>query len=316
MRALLLASAIVALADAFPPEPTRARHAAADALARSLAPPTSTNRRTSEPAAAASCEANRARSRARHPHLIAARERVRAALARSDAAGALPPPTVGLEVWSFPIGDPSQADHRGTYIARVGEVLPPGGALDGRARAEAEDARAQVATIAEHAADVRAEVLDACVQWSAAEDVRVHLVAYRDLIVELHDALVARTSPDIVSDVVRADAEVAMAERRGWKPRRSAMRGGSCSARSSRGALRCRRRRHHCPRRAVCRTQRRYFTQRSRRAASSPRRMREWSRLGRKRARHRPRRTSRRSRWARATCRTRLRLSGSALWSR
>nr|MDQ3034449.1 hypothetical protein [Myxococcota bacterium] len=77
-----------------------------------------------------------------HPALGVPRARARAALATARSEGALPAPELMLELWDFPIGDPQRADREGMYMIGVGQALPPAGALDGRARAAVEDARA------------------------------------------------------------------------------------------------------------------------------------------------------------------------------
>lgn len=100
--------------------------------------------------------------------LDAPRARARAALARARAEGALPAPSTSFEVWDFPIGDPSRGDREGMYMLSVEQAIPPLDALDGRARAEAEEASAMLADLDERTREIHAMVHHACVERDGA----------------------------------------------------------------------------------------------------------------------------------------------------
>jgi outer membrane protein TolC len=150
-----------------------------------------------------------------HPRLRAAESRARSALAQSVAEASLPPPSLRVEVWDFPIGDPGQADREGMYMVGVEQEFPPAGVRDHRARAAAEEARALAGERTDLARRIYGEVAHACVDWSASKSVLDRARAHRDLLRDARDAVVAayRGGAQDLGAVARADAELATADR-------------------------------------------------------------------------------------------------------
>lgn len=177
------------------------------------APPQATG--SSATADVSTCEGLARTIVASHPRLRAARARARAALARSRAEGSLPPPHASIEVWDFPIGDPSRADREGMYMLGVGQEFPAPGARDNRSLAEAEEARVALAELSDAGRELWAQARHACANWSAAEAVRSRLSSYRALLGESREAMIARyqTGGETLGIVSRADAELAAADR-------------------------------------------------------------------------------------------------------
>ncbi len=150
-----------------------------------------------------------------HPRLVAARLRAQAALADADAMASLPAPRASIEVWDFPIGDPSQAGHDGMYMVGVAQELTPSGAREGRANARAHDALAEIAAGRDAARLLRAEVEHVCIDWASAEALRAPLEAHRALVEQQVEAMTAgyRAEGSVLGDLARLDAELAAAER-------------------------------------------------------------------------------------------------------
>ena len=150
--------------------------------------------RTDRGAAAVSCAEIEA---GRPPSMDAAAgplARARAAVSRGRAEAALPPPTVSLEVWDFPIGDPSRADREGMYMVGVTQELPPGAAREGRARAGAEEADAALGALDERLRAVRGDARHACIEVAEAEASRTALAASVEALDRLESLLAARRS--------------------------------------------------------------------------------------------------------------------------
>ncbi len=146
------------------------------------------------------------------PSLDAARRRARAALARGRSEGALPAPEIMLEAWDFPIGDPQLADREGMYMAGITQRLPPAGALDGRARAQAEEAEAAVGELAERRARLRERAVDACVAWSASDLEAERLRSAERLATGMRESLAAQVragGATSIADLAQVDAELA-----------------------------------------------------------------------------------------------------------
>lgn len=194
----------------------RARLEAAD---ESSAPPVGEGRAAPSPTepsrAVASCDALVAEIVRTHPGLAAPRERARAALAMARAEGALPPPSVRLEVWDFPIGDPQRADREGMYMVGLAQELPAGSMLDAAARAATEEARVALAALEEERSAIAAEVSDACASWAAAHATREGLASFRDVLAVMRDATTARMSTGgaALADLARLEREEAAVER-------------------------------------------------------------------------------------------------------
>ncbi len=150
-----------------------------------------------------------------HPRVTAGQARAKSALSRAVAEGSLPPPDATFEIWDFPIGDPSLADHEGMYMVGLGQKFPAAGSRDARSRAESESARAEGAEIARVARDVWSEVAVACADWSIAEAVRGRLLGHRALVADMREAVLAgyRAGAGSLAAVARTDAELAVAER-------------------------------------------------------------------------------------------------------
>jgi outer membrane protein TolC len=150
-----------------------------------------------------------------HPTLRAAKARSNAAVERSHAESSLPPPMASVEVWDFPIGDPSLADTEGMYMFGLAQEFPGGGRSD-RARAEEQMSHEARAEGADAARRLKADAEHACVSWAVAETVRARLVEHRRLLEQVRDAALVsyRGSAGGLGAVARADAELAGADRR------------------------------------------------------------------------------------------------------
>ena len=149
------------------------------------------------------------------PGLEAPRQRVREALAMARADGALPAPSARVEVWDFPIGDPSRADREGMYMLGVAQELPPAGGLDGDARARVEEARQALGELAEMRREIASEAAHACADWASASLTRARLLVWIAVIDEMRNAVTARYGAGGASlaDVARVERERATAER-------------------------------------------------------------------------------------------------------
>jgi outer membrane protein TolC len=145
----------------------------------------------------------------------AARARANAAVERSHAEGSLPAPMASVEIWDFPVGDPSLADSEGMYMFGLAQEFPGGGRSD-RARAEQQMAHEAKAEGADALRRLKADAAHACVSWAVAESVRERLVEHRKLLEQVREAALVgyRGSAGGLGAVARADAELASAERR------------------------------------------------------------------------------------------------------
>jgi outer membrane protein TolC len=150
-----------------------------------------------------------------HPGLAAPRERARAALAMARADGALPPPSVRLEAWDFPIGDPQRADREGMYMVGVAQELPAGRALDGAARAATEEARVALAELDEERHTILAQASEVCATWAAAHASYARLSSWRDVLVVMREATTGRLSAGgaALADLARVEREEAAVAR-------------------------------------------------------------------------------------------------------
>lgn len=169
-----------------------------------------------EPEGASDCAELAARVTERSPALAAARQRARAALARGRSEGALPAPSLMLEVWDFPIGDPQLADREGMYMVGLSQALPPAGALDGRARAGAEQANAALGELADARGRLHARALEVCVNWSAAELESSRIARTAEVARNMREMLLGQMragASAAMADVARLDAELARLER-------------------------------------------------------------------------------------------------------
>jgi outer membrane protein TolC len=169
----------------------------------------------SGPFAFASCEDAARVAVATFPGLEAPRQRVREALAMARADGALPAPSARVEVWDFPIGDPSRADREGMYMLGVAQELPPAGSLDGSARARVEEAREALGELAELRREIASDAAHTCADWSAAMALRERLAAWIGVLDQMRDAVQARYAAGggALADVARVERERATAER-------------------------------------------------------------------------------------------------------
>ena len=152
----------------------------------------------------------------RWPGLDAPRHRARAAVARARAEAALPATALRFEVWDFPVGNPQLANREGMYMFGLAQELPPAGALDGRARAAAEEAWSALAVLADTRRDIRARAGHACADRAAAALDATRLRSLDELLVRMRDAVLARaaTSAGSLSEIARLDAERARTARR------------------------------------------------------------------------------------------------------
>lgn len=163
----------------------------------------------------ASCDEVARVAIATFPGLEAPRQRVREALAMARAEGALPAPSARVEVWDFPIGDPSRADREGMYMLGVAQELPPAGGLDGDARARVEQAREALGELAEMRREIGSEAAHACADWASASLTRARLLAWIAVIDQMQNAVTARygAGGGTLADVARIERERATAER-------------------------------------------------------------------------------------------------------
>ena len=149
-----------------------------------------------------------------HPRVAVAFARARAALARSNAEGSLPPPTASIEVWDFPVGAPSRADDEGMYMFGIGQEFPPG--RSGRALSEAEDALALLAESTEMERGAWAETAHACVAWSTATIVHAQMQGHLEIVSLLREAVLSRYrggATDGLTMIAQTESEIAAAAR-------------------------------------------------------------------------------------------------------
>ncbi len=167
------------------------------------------------PFAFASCDDVARVAVATFPGLEAPRQRVREALAMARADGALPAPSARVEVWDFPIGDPSRADREGMYMLGLAQELPPAGGLDGDARARVEEAREALGELAELRREIASDAAHACADWASASLTRARLTAWIGVLDQMRDAVGARygAGGGALADVARVERERATAER-------------------------------------------------------------------------------------------------------
>lgn len=163
------------------------------------------------------CEAIGARIAARHPAPLAAMARARASLRRSHAAASAPGPTVWVELWDFPIGDPERADREGMYMVGVRQEIPVLGALDADARAQAEEARAQAAEGRDDSRKLYQQAALACVDWAVSARVADRYREYGEHLKAVREAgatAYAAGAPSSLGSVARFEADAARIERR------------------------------------------------------------------------------------------------------
>lgn len=163
----------------------------------------------------ASCDEVARVAVATYPGLEGPRQRVREALAMARADGALPAPSARVEVWDFPIGDPSRADREGMYMLGVAQELPPAGGLDGDARARVEEAREALGELAEMRREIASDAAHACADWASASLTRTRLLAWIAVIDQMRTAVTARygAGGGSLADVARIERERATADR-------------------------------------------------------------------------------------------------------
>jgi hypothetical protein len=141
-------------------------------------------------------------------------ERARAEQAAATSERDLPSGEVALEVWDFPLADPSLADRRGMYMVHVSQTFTPLGGRDARTRARGEEALALDALSDEALRDTVAEIAHACVDWSEAVESRARLEEERALVVTLREAMVARlASGGSLASISAVDVELARLDR-------------------------------------------------------------------------------------------------------
>ncbi len=167
---------------------------------------------------AEACEALAERVARAHPAPLAALARARASLRRSHAAASAPGPTFWLEVWDFPIGDPTLIDREGMYMVGVRQEIPVLAALDAEGRAEAELSRAESAEGQDATRLVFLEAARACVDWGVARAIAqewrqyaTHLSDVRRATTIAYGAGAANAS---LGSIARVDADVARVGRR------------------------------------------------------------------------------------------------------
>jgi outer membrane protein TolC len=141
-------------------------------------------------------------------------ERARAEQAAATSERDLPSGEVALEVWDFPLANPSLADRRGMYMVHVSQTFTPLGGRDGRTRARGEEALALDALTDEVVRDTVAEIAHACVDWAASVDSLAQLEQERALASTLREATVARlASGGSLASVAAVDVELARLRR-------------------------------------------------------------------------------------------------------
>jgi hypothetical protein len=164
------------------------------------------------------CEDIATRIAEAHPAPLAALARARASLRRSHAAASAPGPTFWLEVWDFPIGDPTLAGREGMYMVGVRQEIPVLAALDAEGRSEAELSRAESAEGRDVSRLLFLEAGRGCVDWIVAGEVAkrwreygTHLSQVREATATAYGAGSGTTS---LGSIARVDADIARVERR------------------------------------------------------------------------------------------------------
>ncbi len=133
--------------------------------------------------------------------------------ARAEVDGRLAAPELRLEVWDFPLGDPSRADRDGMYMIGLAQRLGVPGARGARARAAQAEARAA----ADDARDaLRMDALDlaaTCVEHAASVARRAQLDVLLGLARDVEAELTRGTVTAGLGAATRAAAERARLER-------------------------------------------------------------------------------------------------------
>lgn len=152
---------------------------------------------------------------ARSSALMLMAHRARALVHAGRAEGSLPAAEVEFQAWNLPLTRPYALGQADMYMLELQQRFPPGGSLDGRARAMAEEARAVLAElsleeqlVAERAASAFAEYAQALAEQRALE-------RQTALLDRMRGAVGARytTGGASLSDVARIDVEVAKTQR-------------------------------------------------------------------------------------------------------
>ncbi|MFO0747244.1 MAG: TolC family protein [Myxococcota bacterium] len=147
---------------------------------------------------------------AKSPGLRAAAYRVRALLRQARAEGALPPPMVGLQIWNLPLTRPYAIDDADMIMLEYRQTLPPSGALDARARARVEEAKAAVAELADAARAARLASDEAFADYRRATQAQAVYTAQLALLARMRRAAVVRVAHGGgIAEVARVDVEVA-----------------------------------------------------------------------------------------------------------
>ncbi len=164
------------------------------------------------------CETLANRIALAHPAPLAAFTKARGSLRRSHAAASLPGPTFWLEVWDFPIGDPSRVDREGMYMVGVRQEIPVLAALDAEGRAEAELSRAESAEARDTRRLLSLEAGRACVDWGVARAIagewRRYAAHLGDVSKATTTAYGAGAANASLGSIARVDADIARVERR------------------------------------------------------------------------------------------------------
>jgi outer membrane protein TolC len=147
---------------------------------------------------------------ANDPELTALQHRARALLHAARAEAALPSPEIDAEVWSLPVGRGIYAfGEASMYMVGVRQMLPALAALDARARASIEEARAVIGRLAVRERELTRMTIDAYADLvGAVLHHRVHH-AQLELLVRMLDVAHARYSAggSALTDVSRLEVE-------------------------------------------------------------------------------------------------------------
>jgi outer membrane protein TolC len=152
---------------------------------------------------------------ARSAALAVMAHRARALVHAGRAEGALPSAELGFEAWNLALTQPYALGEADMYMVELRQRFPAAGALDARARAMAEEARAALAELAAEERLTAERAARAFADYAQAFAERRSQERQRALLARMEDAVRARatTGGGGLVEAARIDLEVAKVER-------------------------------------------------------------------------------------------------------
>lgn len=151
----------------------------------------------------------------RSPSLAAAAHRARALIHAGRAEGSLPSPEVGVQITNLPLTRPYAFGDAGMYMLEFRQRFPAAAALDGRARAMSEEARAALAELSTEERMTAQRAADAFVEYVLSLQEQSVETRQLALLEQMGGAVRARysTGGATLTDAPRIELEVATTRR-------------------------------------------------------------------------------------------------------